>query len=154
MLGMTITKISLAGFVLALMFLPMLVMAQDSGLIPCGYNGNLCDTSDVATFANTLIDFLIKMLGVIAVIVLVITGVQLVMSAGNESAWTAAKERFTNIVIGIVLILAAWLIVDTIMLALTGKGLGFWGSLSIGEYGTVSILLESNSTTSTTLLNS
>jgi len=127
---------------LALMCLPMLVMAQDSGLIPCGYGDNPCDTGDVANFVNGLIDFLIRMLGVIAVIVLVVTGIQLVTSGGDESKWTAAKERFTNVVIGIVIILAAWLVVDTIMEALTGDGLDFWGRLTGGEYGAGTALVD------------
>ncbi len=127
---MAIMKISLAGFVLALMCLPMLVMAQDSGLIPCGYGDNPCDTADVANFVNGLISFLIQMLGVIAVIVMVYAGFQLVTSGGDEGKWTKAKELFTNVVIGIVIILAAWLIVDTIMEALTGQGLDVWGRLN------------------------
>lgn len=133
---MTLVKISLVGFILTLLLsLPILVLAQDSGLVPCGYGNNLCDTSDVADFVNGLISYLITMLGIIAVIVLVVVGIQLVTSAGNESAWKAAKERFTNVVIGIVIILAAWLIVDTIMRALTGSGLDVWGRITIEEYG-------------------
>jgi len=124
---LTVSKVSIAIFTLSLFCLPLVVGAQDSGLVPCGYGGDLCDTSDAVAFVNNLISFLIQMLGVIAVIALVITGFKLVLSAGNESEWTAAKERFTNIVIGIVIILAAWLIVDTIMSALTGEGLDVWG---------------------------
>lgn len=133
---MALVRISLVGFILALILLciPALVFAQETVLVPCGYGDNLCDTSDVADFVNGLIDYLIRILGVIAVIVFVVVGIQLVTSAGNESAWKAAKERFTNVVIGIVIILAAWLIVDTIMRALTGNGLDVWGRLTIEEY--------------------
>lgn len=127
---------------MALMFLPALVMAQDSGLIPCGYGDNPCDTGDVATFVNKLISFLITMLGTIAVIVMVYAGFLLVTSGGDEGKWTKAKELFTNVVIGIVIILAAWLIVDTIMSALTGNGLDFWGRLTGGEYGAGTALVD------------
>lgn len=139
---MAISKVSVAGFILALMFLPALVMAQDSGLIPCGYGDNPCDTGDVATFVNGLIDFLIRMLGIIAVIVMVYAGFMLVTSGGDEGKWTKAKELFTNVVIGIVIILAAWLVVDTIMSALTGDGLDVWGRLTGGEYGAGTALVD------------
>jgi hypothetical protein len=113
-------------------FLPLVALGQGYGLVPCGNAGQpMCDTSFVATFANGLINFLITMLGVIAVIVLVIVGFQMVMSAGDPGAWKAAKDRFTNIVIGIIIILAAWLVVDTIMSILTGQGLDFWGRFQL-----------------------
>jgi hypothetical protein len=112
--------------------LPLVAMGQGAGLVPCGNAGQpMCDTSFVAIFANGLINFLITMLGVIAVIVLVISGFQMVVSAGDPGAWKTAKERFTNIVIGIIIILAAWLVVDTIMNVLTGQGLNFWGRFQL-----------------------
>ncbi|MEX2341146.1 MAG: pilin, partial [Candidatus Paceibacterota bacterium] len=86
------------------------------GLVPCGSPGQQpCTTEDVVKFANNLITWLISILGVIAVIALMIVGFKLVTSAGNPSAWAEAKGMFTNIVIGIIIILAAWLVVDTIM---------------------------------------
>jgi len=116
---------------LVVVLLPVTSLAQDTGLIPCGY-GEACNTGHVAQFANTLISYLISILSVLAVIVLVITGFQMVVSAGNSDQWGVLTKRLTNIVIGIVLILAAWLIVDTIMKALTGDDLDVWGRLSGG----------------------
>ena len=113
-----------------LVLLPNVVMAQDTGLVPCGYADNPCTTAHVAAFVNGLISFLISILSVFAVIVLVITGFQMVVSAGNADQWGVLTRRLTNIIIGIVLILAAWLIVDTIMRALTGQGLDVWGRLT------------------------
>ncbi|OGG85721.1 hypothetical protein A2392_02925 [Candidatus Kaiserbacteria bacterium RIFOXYB1_FULL_46_14] len=111
-------------FLLALfiVFLPTFVGAAEStGLVPC--DGTDCDTGDVIQLANNLIDFLIKMLSVIAVIALVYVGFQLVVSAGDTSKWSEAKEMFTNIVIGIIIILSAFLVVDLLLKGLTDKGL-------------------------------
>lgn len=124
---MAILKISLAGFVLALAFVPLFSMAQ--GLVPCGYADNPCDTGDVADFVNGMISFLISILGILAVIVLVYVGFRMVTSMGNVSEWEKSKEMFANVVIGIVLILAAWLIIDTLLRGLTGNGLDVWGTL-------------------------
>lgn len=108
---------------------PITVIAQDTGLVPCGYD-EPCTTADVAGFVNGLISFLISLLGIIATIALVYAGILLVTSGGDTGAATRAKNLLTNVVIGIILILAAWLIVDTIMRALTGSGLNFWGRLT------------------------
>ncbi len=107
-----------------LAILPVVVTAQAGGLVPC--SGPDCTTASVVGLANSLISWLISILGVIAVIVMVYAGFKMVTSAGDEGAWTKAKELFTNVVIGIVLILAAWLIVDTLLKGLTGRGLDDW----------------------------
>lgn len=104
--------------------LPSLASAQAGGLVPC--SGPDCNTNDVVAFANSMIEYLIKGLGVIAVIVMVYAGFKMVTSAGDETAWTKAKELFGNVIIGIILILAAWLIVDTILKGLTSQGLNEW----------------------------
>ncbi len=109
--------------------LPIVVSA--AGLVPCGGPGEAaCNTDFVVSFVSGLINFLISMLGVIAMIVLVYAGFRMVVSMGNEAEWTKAKSLFTNVIIGIILILAAWLIVDTIMRVLTGEGLNYWSDFS------------------------
>ena len=107
-----------------LAILPVVVTAQAGGLVPC--SGPDCTTESVVGLVNNLIGWLISALGVIAVIVMVYAGFKLVMSAGNENEWGKAKELFQNVIIGIILILAAWLIIDTVLKGLTGKGLDGW----------------------------
>lgn len=104
--------------------LPVVAAAQAGGLVPC--SGPDCTTESVVGLVNNIIGWLISALGVIAVIVMVYAGFKLVMSAGNENEWGKAKELFQNVIIGIVLILAAWLIIDTVLKGLTGKGLDGW----------------------------
>src|SRR5690606_42097331 len=77
---------------LVVVLLPVTSLAQDTGLIPCGY-GEACNTGHVAQFANTLISYLISILSVLAVIVLVITGFQMVVSAGNSDQWGVLTKR-------------------------------------------------------------
>ena len=111
-------------FLMVLTALPTLAWAQAGGLVPC--SGPDCNTNDVVGFANNLISYLIQGLGIIAVIVMVYAGFKMVTSAGDEGAWTKAKELFGNVIIGIILILASWLIVDTLLKGLTGSGLNGW----------------------------
>jgi ABC-type nickel/cobalt efflux system permease component RcnA len=101
--------------------LPIIVSAQAGGLVPC--SGTDCTTEDVIQLVQNIIGFLVAFISILAVIVLVVAGLRLVVSGGNETEWTKAKSMFTNVVIGLILVLAAWLIVDTILSMLTGKGL-------------------------------
>lgn len=106
-------------------FLP--IIAAAAGLVPCGGPGEPdCTTQSVTILTNTLITFLFTMLSVIAVIVLVYAGFTMLTSGGDVSAAKKAKSMFTNVVIGIIIILASWLVIDTILAMLTGKGLSYW----------------------------
>lgn len=97
------------------------------GLVPCdGGPGDACTWSDFVQLFDNVVFWLITFLAVIAVIMFVIVGFKLVTSAGNKEAWETAKKMFTNVFIGIILVLAAWLIVDTALRTLTGKGINDW----------------------------
>lgn len=47
------------------------------------------------------------------------------MTAGGEGGKSAGKEIFTNVLIGLVIILAGWLVIDTIMKTLVKDNGGF-----------------------------
>jgi hypothetical protein len=109
---------------------PSLVLGQDpEGLVTCsGPDCNLCSFVDMV---NGLVDWLFGFLVLAAVLGLMITGFKMVVSGGNESAWTQAKSMFTNIIIGFVIVLSAWLIVDTILKAFidSDSGFGMWNKI-------------------------
>ncbi len=126
-------KYILTVAICAVFLLPMTVSAQAGGLVPC--SGPDCNTCHVVALANNVMNWLITFLAVVAVIGFVISGFQMVTSGGSEDGWKSAKTRFTNVVIGIVLVLASWLIVDTIMLGLTGYGMDAWGTVECKASG-------------------
>jgi hypothetical protein len=91
-------------------------------------SGATCTTCDIVDVANTLISWLIGAITALFALLLVIAGWRLVTSAGKPEALSAAKEMFTNAIIGFILVLASWLIVDTIMRALLPDGqISGWG---------------------------
>lgn len=125
-------------FVLSLVLLgsvfvmwPAEVVAQ--GLVPC--SGTDCDFCDVAEMTNGIIQWLFGFLTVCAVLVFVYAGLKMVTSGGDPGALTYAKERLTYVIIGFLLMLASWLIVDTILKGLTGTGLEIWGSFEVEQCG-------------------
>lgn len=104
--------------------MPMVVGAQDTGLVTCV--GPDCNWCSLMSLVNNVVEWLIIFLSVIAVIVLVIAGFKLVTSAGNTEAWSSAKSMFTNVILGIIIVLAAWLAIDTTLVMLTGGGINYW----------------------------
>lgn len=119
----------LAILSLMLVFLFPDVTSAASGLVPCdGLDCNFCHVVDLG---NNVIKWLIGVLMLVFAIMAVSAGFGLVTSGGNTAAKETAKSKFTNAIIGLVIVLAAWLIVDTVMRALLNGGTG---TLSNGVY--------------------
>ncbi len=83
------------------------------GLVPC--SGLDCNFCSLVTMVNRIVTLLFEVMVVIAVILIAIAGFKLVTSAGNVAAMESAKKMITNAMIGFVIVLSAWLIVDTVM---------------------------------------
>jgi hypothetical protein len=91
---------------------PILVEAQ-APFVPC--DGLECNACHLVEMGNTILVWLIGILFVVFAVILAVAGWGLVTSAGNQTALNDAKSKFTNAFIGLFIVLAAWLIVDTIM---------------------------------------
>jgi Type IV secretion system pilin len=107
---------------------------ERTGLVPCGRDGQEpCQTCHVVVLVNDVIKFLLYILGVVAAIIIVYAGARLVFSGGNRSAMEEAKSMISSMIIGYVIILAGWLLVDTGMKMLLTDGatkLGVWNQVS------------------------
>lgn len=129
----------LVAFVLAL-FVTSAVPAS-AALVPC--TGLDCDACHLVSLGNEVLKWLIGLLFVVFAAIAVSAGVKLVTSGGNTQAVSDAKSKLTNAVIGIIIVLAAWLLVDTIMKGLlssgTGQitGYGLWSEIKCGSQATV-----------------
>ena len=102
-------------------------IAPGSGFVPCSGEG--CSACDFVILANTIIKWLITISFLLFAVLAVMAGFKLVTSGGNPSARSAAKSSFTNAFIGLIIIMAAWLAVDTLLRGLLGKD----GVLSDGQ---------------------
>ena len=69
---------------------------------------------------NTVTNTLIFIVGAVSVIVLIIAGLRYVLSAGNASAVTAAKDTILYAVIGIVVALLSYALVNFVLTRLGG----------------------------------
>jgi hypothetical protein len=74
----------------------------------------------IRALALTIINYFLGFLGLIAVIMIIYGGVTYVISAGNDEAIQNAKKIITYALIGIIIILLSFVIVNTILSA--GEG--------------------------------
>ncbi len=110
-------------------FIPDFASAQ--GFVTCF--GTDCNACNLAEMANKMIIFLFGVIGMIFAILMMIAGFGLVTSGGNTSALEAAKSKFKNAIIGLIIVMGAWLAVDTLMRGLLKGGAGEiegWGPWS------------------------
>ncbi len=96
-------------------FLPILVSADVFRDLTSICNGPDCHFKDLLKFFKAAISALVALATILTVIALVFMGFQLIMSQGNPSALTKVKGQAFAILKGYFWILAAWLIVYTIM---------------------------------------
>lgn len=92
-------------------------------LVTCGVGaGKPCTICDIWVLSDNVVDFLLQSLAApILVIVLVVGGFIYVTSGGNPKRTEQAKSLLTSAIVGIIIALAAWLIVNTILNVLVKK---------------------------------
>lgn len=85
-----------------------------------GCSGVDCSACNLVKMVNGGVTWLIGLLFVVFAVIMAIAGIGLVISGGNQAALESAKKKFLNSFIGIMIVLSAWLIVDTLMRTLVG----------------------------------
>lgn len=96
------------------LFLPGAASAQLSGpLVPC--DGPECQACHVVELGQNILNFLVAIAAFVAVLIFSYAGILMLTAAGNEGQISKARGMFGNVVIGIIIVLAGWLIVDTVM---------------------------------------
>lgn len=101
---------TMAAFVL---FLPYYSSAADEGLVPC--TGADCHISDLGELVNRIITFLIAISFPLAAVMFAIGGFMLMFSGGNQGKIDTAKSLMKSSVLGLLLILFAYLIIKTLL---------------------------------------
>ena len=66
----------------------------------------------------------------IAAVMIVYGGIMMMIAGGNESRFASGRSAATSAVIGLVIALLAWLIIDTIIKVTTGGSLGPWNKIN------------------------
>ena len=116
------------GLLIIFLMLAAPVLPFAESLVPCT-EGKLCDFDMLMKLVNTVIHFvLFDMVIPIAAIMFIYAGF-LMVTAGGEAAGarTKAKSIFTNVVFGLIIAVAAFLIIRTVLsiLGYEGSWIGF-----------------------------
>lgn len=120
----------LAGLLSVSVFWVAPVFAAN-GLVPC--NGPDCGSCELVTLASRILTFFIEVTVSIGAVMFVIGGLTMVMSAGDTGKVSKGKEMMSNAVIGLVIVLSAWLLMDTVLKMIVGEGsqaYGVWEKIS------------------------
>jgi len=141
--------------IILILLVPDLTQAQTLGLTESLCEGEECSACHFVELANRLIKWLIGIVVILFAVLAVWAGFGLVTSGGNPSALQDAKSRFTNAFIGLLIVLSAWLLVDTLMRGIVNgadgeiAGYGPWSEVqcatqseSTTESGTLDIEIE------------
>ena len=75
---------------------------------------------DIREFAKTILNFILGFLGFIAVVYIIYGGFLYIMSGGDDGNVEKGKKIILNAAIGIIIILASFAIVNTVLKAPTG----------------------------------
>ena len=110
------------------------------GLIPCGHGSdpnNRCTLCDLFVGIGRIIDWGRNILVAVALAALVIGGIMYIVSAGNQQMMESAKNVIKQALIGVAIVLGAWLIINTIIWLLVvksdmGVGAGNWWNFDCG----------------------
>jgi len=103
-----------------------LIPISTGGIVPCGRNDDNPDTpwkEDVPCNAchlilmiQLIVDFLLKLVGVVALFVIVVSGLVYMLSVGNSSRMESAKTAVKYSLVGFSVIFVAWAVVSTILI--------------------------------------
>lgn len=106
----------------------------DSDNDPSNGLDGICNFCDLLVLAENIINFLVYFAVFVAVLMFVYAGFLYLTAGGSSGQITKAHNVFRATILGFVLTLAAWLIIDLVVTAFLSNDLktalgGSWGSL-------------------------
>lgn len=103
-------------------------------LVQCGHD-RPCTICDLLVGIKGVIDYLTYMMAIVGLFIITVAGVIYIVSSGDSGLVNKAKSAIKNTLVGIVIVLVAWLIVVTVLNLLSAKDIGGDG-VSLTKTGT------------------
>jgi hypothetical protein len=100
---------------LALIFLPNFSFA--AGLVPCGTteSGTMCTMCDLIVGMNNIINYVFTIAGIAAIVAIFVGAFMYIFSGASPALAEKGKNAITNALVGIILVVSAWLMVNYAM---------------------------------------
>ncbi len=95
-----------------------LCQSSVGGITPPG-----CAGIDLGKIIQSIISLLLFVAFIVALVFLIIGGIKWIMSGGDKEGAGKAKETVTSALIGLAIVLAAWVLINIVIQLLTGKSL-------------------------------
>ncbi len=113
------------------MMLWLPVQSAHAALVQCDPSViGSCDLCALLATIQSVVNFIISMAFVLLTLVIMIAGFQMYMSQGNPGAFSRSIQQIWNGVIGLVITLAAWVIVNTVLHFFAHGSVLFWNRIS------------------------
>lgn len=106
------------------------LVGDPGGVVPC--SGRDCGTCQLVVLGNRVVGVLITIMIAGTMILFAWAGFWMVTSRGSQSEYQRAKNLLQNVIIGLIIMLVAWLAVDTVLKALLANN----GQVNLSGTGT------------------
>lgn len=105
---------------------PSLVSAAiPTDLVPCGDSGEAaCQTCHLYTLVENIFEWFFGIAALIVTIFIIVGGMRMVTSGGNQQAKKDARKMIGTAVVGFALVGSAWVLVDLLIATLAGAPTG------------------------------
>ena len=118
-------------FLFGVSFAALPLAVQAAGLVPCGGQGqNPCTWCHLMQLAKNIINFMMYIVFPLTAIMIVVGGIMIMTAGGSTERVAKGREIVTAAVVGLLIALLSWLIIDTII-GIIAVG---WDNLKIGPW--------------------
>ena len=108
-------------FIGILFIVPDFAAAQQNPLVPnCDVN---CKWGDLIQLGKNILDIIVTLAIIVSAIMFAYAGFLMLSDRGSTKNLGTAKAIFGHVVVGLIIVLTSWLIINTILDVLTGRGL-------------------------------
>lgn len=109
-------------FLLIFIFIISPFIIQAAGLVPCGGDGEpSCGLCHLFVMIRSVIVFLTGIAAVVLAIMLIVGGIMFVTAHGNPEWVTKARKTITGAIIGFLIVIMSWIIVNSVITFATGS---------------------------------
>ena len=123
---------------LGISFFYGVIPVDAAGLIPCGGNGQPpCQACHFVQLGQNILTWFIKTMAAVIALVFAWGGLKMVMSGGSTEGVSEAKGMMTNAVIGFIILLASWLIINTVLHVVISKNPAIQARLGEGTWSQI-----------------
>lgn len=117
-----IKNVKIITIFLVMLFLFLPIFSQAAGLVPCGGPGeSQCSFCYFLIMLKNIMAFGSGLFISLSIIMIVISGITSIVSFGGVNFLTRAKSALKACIKGMIIVLLAWLIINSILLALSAK---------------------------------